>query len=331
MSRAPHIASPTIGTRWEEQRSLLDGSSAATERLRSQIARIAQHFRTAVITGEAGSGKKRVARELHRLACGETAPFVVVDLRELDRRPPISSPFQTDTRSWQSLFHTAEGGMLVLTHLPTASAPLQEALASALRDRPASLRIVACADEELRGLARARQLRQDLYSLLASVEIAVPPFRERLDDLPELGASIASAMAATHSVEPIRLSPEALSSLSSQPGLASITEFEELLRELTLQHPGKLIDVTHLPSSASPEAGDPVDEGALLLQDAVNAHVLKVLRHCEGNKVRTAELLGISRSTLYRMLEQIGPAWSRPATAGGVPASTADRSDSVSL
>jgi DNA-binding NtrC family response regulator len=170
---------------------------------------------------------------------------------------------------------------------------------------PPETRVIASSRRDLSVLAATGQFRQDLYHHLAMVEITVPSLRDRRGDLAALATHFLTSAAAQCRRPVPMLSDDALQRLRQYGWPGNLRELENILRGAMLAANGAVIEVHHLPAleGSRVESLRNVPAKAARLQDVIDRHVVQVLEECEGNKVRAAELLGISRSTLYRMLE----------------------------
>ena len=280
----------------------LVGSAAAMRRLRLQIERIGPHFRTVLVRGEMGTGKELVARALHERSGRAGDPFVVCHATSLDEPEDREN---RDSTPGQMRF--ADAGTLFVDGAEELSMGGQRRLLRMLEQKVGSRVIVATA-EDLRSLAARGRFRQDLYHRLAMVEIVVEPLRNRVEDIPDLAMHIVERFAAQYERGVEAIAPEAIERLRSHAWPGNVREFENVLRNGVLQCEGTVLGVEDLSSLvrlAVPSAESSVTQQEMpaRLQDVVEQHVGRVLRECSGNKVRAAEVLGISRSTLYRMLE----------------------------
>jgi len=319
------LASPT---RSIQRNPVLLGDSVAIRRLRSQIQRIAPYFRTALIRGETGSGKQLVARAIHDLSTGANGPFIVANASALaesiakgDLARASSSP------SAAFLLASANGGTLYLDSVGELPFTLQAALFRFIRaceERrsvapPASrndfrrteperinTRILASTDRDLRVLASIGQFRQDLYARLSAVEILVPPLRQRIEDIPILAAWLLRRIAGETGQIPKLLAKSTLTQLQERLWPNNLRELERVVAQAAALAEGAIVEPRHLLALVEPANTNPASQPAIhieRLHDVIQQHVLAVLTRCGGNKLRAAELLGISRSTLYRMLD----------------------------
>lgn len=265
------------------------GNGPAISRLRLQIQRIAPHFRTALITGEPGTGKELVARGLHRLSPAAAGPFVVY-------------PCKGTGTDLDHSVRMADGGTLFLDRISNATPEDQAKLLGVLRrqDTPRLLnvRIIASTCEDLKVQTLSGRLSQQLQQRLTTVEIAVPPLRARPEDLRELVTCLLRRGAAIH-----RVSGDAIKLLEAHSWPGNVTELETVLHQAAMRSGGGVIEAWHLPDLIKTQREALLVDEPMRLQDVMEQHVLRVLKVCAGNKLRTAEMLGVSRSTLYRMLD----------------------------
>lgn len=279
------------------------GDSAAMKRLRLQVRRIGPHFRTVLVHGEIGAGKETVARALHRTSSGTDGPFVVsAEGNRIDSLMKIA-------RQGTLFFHEI-GEMPLVTQdeflkLLRRHEWAHEGLAAPQRINP---RIIAATRRDLRALAAAGGFRQELYQRLAMVQIGVAPLRERREDVPALAAHFLDRFTREQRKNIASIAKEAMERLQSHGWPGNVRELEGVVREAVSRCSGSVIEALELPEFAMslPTDGNAVpgsEQKTARLQDVVEQHVLEVLRNCAGNKLRAAELLGISRSTLYRMLD----------------------------
>ena len=256
------------------------GTGAAAGRLRLQVARIAPHYRIAMVTGERGTGKRVVAEELHKRSPVSPEPFAPMRVAEFveSEQVPLAS------------------GTVYLFGLESSHPGLQEPMLHGLRSLPREVRVVVGTETELKGMVASGRLRADLYDALAMIELRVAPLRERLDDL----EGIANSMLRRDGRDSW-FDPTAMAVLKRHQWPGNLRELAEVCDRLRAKDGvGLLGGVSghELP----PLEGTPV-RTAVRLDEVMQRHVMDILERCAGNKLKAAEQLGISRSTLYRMLE----------------------------
>jgi DNA-binding NtrC family response regulator len=315
---------------------VLLGESAAVRQLRSQVHRIAPYVRTVLIRGESGVGKQAVAQAIHARSPGAAGQFVVRDARALAEVVERSPGSRAADASAESVLQGARGGTLHLTRVGELSFSQQAALFSFLRSceehlgsgveagrkdaadgdprrattreldtRRNTTRILVATDRDLRTLAAIGQFRQDLYARLSAVEIFVPPLRQRAEDVRVLAEWLLRQLCEKTGQPNKALAESTARQLQERPWPENLRELERVVARAAALADGGTIEPRHL--LALVEAGRGARTGSSTgrierLQQVVERHVLEVLTRCDGNKLRAAELLGISRSTLYRML-----------------------------
>jgi two-component system response regulator HydG len=275
--------------------TVLAGNSAAITRLRSQLRRIAPYFRTALLTGEQGCGDVAVARALHELSPLRERVF-------LELAPAETKLWLSGGGASASL---ATAGMIYIPQPERLDRAEQAALLRLLRTRGAySPRIVAYAEHGLRPLVSSLGFLPELAATLGSLQIALPPLRERPDDIPALLDGILRGMPEAGSLP--SLSPSLLEAAKTQPWPGNLDQLESIVRRMLERSNGAPLDATALLEALDALPRPTHDRRAVRLvrlDQIIQEHVRAVLFACGGNKLRAAEILGISRSTLYRMLD----------------------------
>lgn len=284
------------------ERHILAGGSTAMQRLRMQIERIGPHFRTVLLRGETGTGKHLVARALHATSRRAQAPFSVWNGARLDGS-------ELEVSSAVSLFvRTAKQGTVFLDRVDEMSPRAQKNMHAALCGA-GGLRTIAAARQDIRVMTAAGLFRHDLYSRLSTVEIVLEPLRSRVEDVPELAGFFLGRFAQRYCKPVDAIAPEAMKMLLNHPWPGNVRELENVIHNAVLQCEGTVLLPEHLsslmPANLASEEWNAKKQSRepLRLQDVIDRHVFRVLQECSGNKVRAAEVLGISRSTLYRMLD----------------------------
>ncbi len=173
------------------------GSSAVMRRLRLQVRRIGPHFRSVLVSGEAGTGKELVARALHKMSPGGDGPFVVCPAAGLEEALAECEAGAESADVFRPLVKTSRSGTLFLDGISEAPLETQGRLLRMLEKHESAqcrleaskrmdLRLIASTCEDLRVSVSTGRFRQDLYRRIATVEITLPPLRDRMEDLPEL-------------------------------------------------------------------------------------------------------------------------------------------------
>ena len=293
------------------------GYSAEIKRLRLQVRRIGPHFRTVLISGEAGTGKEQVARALHGMSQMSDGPFVMCHGAALEEA--VAEHLKENADALGCLTKMAHRGTLFLHGIHEMPLQTQLRLLRLLRRHDSTqnhmqnqmepckldLRMIAATSENLKILTSAGRFQQELYQRFAMVEITLPPLRARRDDIPELTKYFLSQLAPLYCRKVPAISNEAMERMLNYSWPGNVRELKAAVRSSLSRVEGEVLESHHLPAlveDVPSSTEDGITESARL-QDVVEQHVLRVLKDCGGNKVRAAEVLGISRSTLYRMLD----------------------------
>jgi DNA-binding NtrC family response regulator len=284
-------------------------------RLRMQVRRIGPHFRTVLVSGEAGTEKELIARALHEMRQSAGAPFVVCHAAVFDDALGNTSAGAEDDLG--RVMRMSPRGTLFLDEISEMSLEAQGRLLQVLEkhdstqnrvdsSRRMDLRMITTTCEDLRVLVSTGRFLQELYQRLATVEITVPPLSERMDDLPDLVRHFLEQFALLNGKHVSEVAEDAMMRMHRYHWPGNVRELEGVLRKGVLQTEGGPLGLHHLPIPREERQADRSETGAsesMRLQDVVEQHVLRVLKDCGGNKLRAAEALDISRSTLYRMLD----------------------------
>ena len=276
----------------------LAGSSAAICHLRSQIRRVAPYFRTALLVGERGCGEEAAAQALYQLSPVSDRPFATLMPAE------VESLFDLDNAS-DSL---AAYGLLYLPRPESLPRTVQIALLRLVRKRgPQAPRIVAFAEHGLRPLVSSGGFSAELADSLGSLRITIPPLRDRREDIPALLTHILQNIATQSGTPPPQMAPDLLEAATRHPWYGNLNQLHSVAEGLMARAPNLVLHTPDLQAvldaTPQPPQRDRHEIRMMRLDDVIQEHIRAVLFACNGNKLRTAEVLGISRSTLYRMLD----------------------------
>jgi len=288
------------------------------------IARVAALDTTVLIQGETGTGKELVARAIHYTGPRADRPFVVIDCAAIPEPLFESELFGHERGAFtgavttrRGLLETAQGGTCFLDEVSELSGALQAKLLRVLQDRvlrrvggnepiPVDVRLVAATNRDLRKRVEDGLFREDLYYRLNGVTIAVPALRERGDDVAVLAEHFARkyATAAGKSVE--GFAPDTLEALRTYAWPGNVRELEHAIERAVALARSPLLLPEDLPVDVRAQAARVPELPAkrMTLEELKHWYVALVLDEAGGNKVRAAELLGIDRRTLYRILER---------------------------
>ena len=288
----------------------------------SRIRRIAPHFQTALITGETGTGKELAAKALHEMSPNASGPFVVCNcaaiaenLFESELFGHVRGAFTGASQDKQGFAETARGGTLFLDEITEIPLNIQVKLLRLLQNREiqpvgaskpknVEVRIVAAANRDLRALVAENKLREDLYYRLSMIEIKLPRLADRKEDLPLLQRHFLELFSHRFGKSSPSLTRRAQAVMTVYPWPGNVRELENVIGYCCMMCERETIDIRDLPEhmQAKNLPSPHPDETLLPLEEIQRKHVLRVLEHLGGNRLRAAEVLGISRATLYRMI-----------------------------
>ena len=275
----------------------LIGPSPAMARLWSQIRLLAPHFRVALLTGEPGCGADAVAQALHDLSPFAGTPLIRIRAADADRQ----------LRHPGSLIGNAPRGALFLTDIDRLSPSSQQVVMRLLRlRRHRRIAIVASTCVDLRPLVSAGTFNGELFANLGSLRIHIPSLRERAQDIPLLTHQFLQAEATRHAQSVPPLDPGFLPAINEFSWPGNLDQLRSAISWMFEHCEGGLTPADLHAAIAEVRAETEAAETPVRmvpLDHVVQEHVRAVLIGCNGNKLRAAEVLGISRSTLYRMLD----------------------------
>ncbi len=291
----------------------------------SAIRRIAPHFRTALITGDTGTGKELVAHALHRLSPVADKTFamcncsaLVETLFESELFGHVRGAFTGATQDKVGLFEYAHQGTVFLDEIGDMPLAGQAKLLRVLQNqevqrvgspalRKVDVRFIAATNKDLFTMMREHRFRDDLYYRLSMVEITLPELADRKEDLPLLERYFIQKFATQYN-KPIRgMTRRAQALLARHAWPGNVRELENVIGKACMMAEGNVIDIKDLPlhlRQVTPlRRGD--DDKLLSMEEIQERHLVQVLQRVGGDKSRAAEVLGISRGTLYNMLARI--------------------------
>jgi len=289
----------------------------------SKIRRVAPHFRSVLITGPTGAGKELVAKALHQLS-GSVKRFVAVNcssitesLAESELFGHVKGSFTGANQDKVGVFEYADGGTAMLDEIGEMPLQMQAKLLRVLQNHevqrvgsPAvtkvDVRVVAATNRDLHEMSRQGKFREDLYFRLSAVELKVPSLAERPEDLPLLERHFLKAFAAQYNKTVSGLTRRAQTVLARYPWPGNIRELQNVIEHACMMTESDVIDVRDLPERVQNQAAaaDADYEVLMSIDQLERRHAQRVLDHVGGNKVRAAEVLGISRTHLYQLLKE---------------------------
>jgi two-component system response regulator AtoC len=299
--------------------------SPAMRRLLAAIDRVAAKDVHVLVSGETGSGKEIVATLLHAGSPRAAAPLIRFNaaavpeaLAEAELFGHERGAFTGATNARRGYFEQAHGGSLVLDEVGELPLGFQAKLLRAVQHgevqrlgahkvEHADVRLIACTHRDLRALAAEGRFREDLYYRLAVVELAVPPLRERREDIAPLARQFAARFATKFGLEDVSLTDPLLAQLSARPWPGNVRELENAIARWIALSDGGPIGVEHVESTPSPTS--PASNAASFRERmlAFERELLDgALQQARGNHSEAARRLGMSRVTLLDRLKKHG-------------------------
>ena len=309
------------------------GRSAIMQQLFDSIRRLAPHVRTALVTGETGTGKELVARALHKLGSRKDRKFIacncsaiVETLFESELFGHMRGAFTGASDAKPGLFELADGGTLFLDEIGEMPLVMQAKLlrvveygevqrVGATEPRKVDVRVIAATNRNLLDEVTGGRFRQDLYYRLNIVEIALPPLRDRPEDIPYLSAAFVKEFATRFKKSLMGISPGAERVLQNSPWPGNVRELRNTLERACMLSETHLLTERELQSAMGAARAvvptsrpQPVPQAAPrppspeLNRDTVQG----ALQRAGGNKSAAARALGVSRRAFYRRLDSLG-------------------------
>lgn len=300
------------------------GHSPAMRDLFEMIRLVADSQATVLLQGESGTGKELVARTIHQLSGRRDKPFVVVDcgtltetLLESELFGHLKGAFTGAHASKKGLFQEADGGTIFLDEIADTSAYFQAKLLRVLqegevkpvgsgRSTKVDVRVISATNKDLQGLIKDRTFREDLYYRLAVLPLALPPLRDRREDIPLLVRHFIEASSKRHR-KPLRdATADAIWALMNAPWPGNIRQLEHLIERAVVTTSGPQVTreqlFGHNSPSAVPAETDLRKVARTAAQQAERVRIEEALRQTSGNRSHAARLLKVSRANLYNKL-----------------------------
>ena len=298
------------------------GESPKIEALFDFIEKAAPLDSGVLLIGESGTGKELVARAIHYTGPRAKGSFEAVNcaaltetLLESELFGHTKGAFTGATNARAGRFELAHDGTLFLDEIAEMPLPSQSKFLRVLetgefrrigdvRDRISNARIVAATNQDLKQLVEEKRFREDLYYRLNVLTCELPPLRDHADDLEMLCDHFLDYFCTKCAKPRITLSPRALDVLRACPWPGNVRELRNVVERLVVLSSKDVIEPADLPLDlqAGPSASGETSP-VTSLQDLERDHILRVLRHTDGNKKEAARVLGIDRSTLYAKIK----------------------------
>jgi len=323
------VENRALRARVDRQQTIV-GSSRVMAALRDQIAVTAPTNGRVLIAGENGTGKELVARQIHALSHRRNGPFIEVncaaipeELIESELFGHLKGSFTGAVSDRRGKFEAASGGTLFLDEVGDMSLKTQAKVLRALQEQvvepvgghrsvPVDVRVIAATNKDLPREIRAGRFREDLFFRLNVVPIFVPPLRERGDDVIRLAEHFIAEFSREYGRRVKHLSPGAAMRLRAYHWPGNVRELRNVIERLMITVAEDAIEDRHLdflsPGEAQPAGAEtePMRQLHEAREGWERRYIASALAACDGNMSRTAEVLGIERSNLYKKMRSLG-------------------------
>lgn len=301
------------------------GQSVTMQRIFQTIDRVARTDANVLILGENGTGKELIARAIHRNSSRKNENFVGVDLGSITETLFESELFGhkkgafTDAKEDRAgRFELANGGTLFLDEIGNLSMPLQAKLLTVIQNRkvsrvganketPIDIRLICATNMPLYDMVKDNRFRQDLLYRINTIEVEIPPLRERLEDIPLLANHFLKFYAEKYNKNVNKISEAAATRMHKHPWPGNIRELQHAIERAVILSNNTVLQ----PEDFNFTQVAPKEDGQLSLEqynleEVEKLLIRKVLKKYNGNITQAASELGLTRSSLYRRLEKYG-------------------------
>ena len=318
------------------QTQTMVGDSYAMNQLKEQVAMAAPTNGRVLIYGENGTGKELVARTIHALSRRKSAQFVEVncaaipeELIESELFGHVRGAFTGAVENRRGKFEVADGGTIFLDEIGDMSLKTQAKVLRVLQEQTmepvggtnrirVDARVLAATNKDLQAEIKAGHFREDLYFRLNVIPIFVPPLRERQEDIPLLADHFMAEFSREYGRRLKRFDTDAVAVLQQYAWPGNVRELRNVIERLMIMVPGDAIsasDLGFLNVTPAARADTAQPAGRSTLHEARDNFerelILRTLGEQQGNMSRTADVLGVERSNLYRKMKAFGIAPSR--------------------
>jgi DNA-binding NtrC family response regulator len=299
------------------------GLSPAIQRVRELVSRVAITDADVLILGENGTGKELVARAIHRQSNRKDTVFINVDLGaitetlfESELFGHVKGAFTDAKQDKAGRFEIASEGTLFLDEIGNLSPALQSKLLTVLQSRkvqrvgsnkeiPVDFRLISATNMPLNEMVGEKKFRQDLLYRINTVEIRVPPLRERTDDIPLLTEHFLHRYGQKYKRTGMKIDKSVMTKMKNYPWPGNIRELQHAIERAVILNEGKIIQSTELligsTSSLAKQENTP-----LTLDDMEKQFIIQSLKDHDGHVSNTAKTLGMTRTALYRRMKKHG-------------------------
>jgi DNA-binding NtrC family response regulator len=302
------------------------GQSASMQRIFQTIDRVAQTDANVLILGENGTGKELVARAIHSHSARKQETFATVDLGSITETLFESELFGhkkgsfTDAKEDRAgRFELANNGTLFLDEIGNLSMPLQAKLLTAIQNRrvsrvgsgkdtPINIRLICATNMPLYDMVKENRFRQDLLYRINTIEVEIPPLRDRLEDIPLLANHFLKQYAQRYNKSISKISDAAMTRMTKHPWPGNIRELQHAIERAIILSNSSVLQPEdfNFNTNAGKESDQQLNLDQYNLDEVEKLLIRKVLKKYNGNITQAASELGLTRSSLYRRLEKHG-------------------------
>ncbi|WP_459914756.1 sigma-54-dependent transcriptional regulator [Desulfocicer niacini] len=305
------------------------GESQAMQTVFDLVARVAPSEASVLITGESGTGKELIASAIHAASPRVQNPFIKVNcasipesLLESELFGHEKGAFTGALKSRQGRFHMADKGTIFLDEIAEMAVPIQAKLLRVLQEKTfeplgsgktvrVDIRVISATNRVLAAEIEENRFREDLFYRLNVVSIALPPLRDRAEDIPLLTRFFIEKYSRANQRHITGCTASVADLFSAYPWPGNIRELENAVERAVILTRGPQITPEDLPASIVPEVPSPhhasfMENSETSLKEMEKKMILKTLKETQGNRTKTSDILGISRRTLQLKLKKYG-------------------------
>lgn len=309
------------------------GRSEKVTGMKELIQRVADTAATVCISGETGTGKELVANAIHKLSRRREEPFIKINCAAIPKDLMESELFGYEAGAFTGaarqgkigMFELANGGTLLLDEIGELPLDLQAKLLRVLQEReikriggireiPVDVRILCSTNRSLREMVKEGKFRADLYYRVNTMEVVVPPLRERMEDIPILADYFIRLANRQNGLAVSGMQPQIVRMLHGYSWPGNIRELEHSIERACILAGAGLLTEKHFEFFAEQKAPaeQPAPRESVRIsyrakqEKLEEESIIQALERCRGNRQRTAEMLNISRATLFRKMKKFG-------------------------
>jgi DNA-binding NtrC family response regulator len=310
------------------------GNSEPMINLYKMINKIKDSKTTVLLNGATGTGKELVARAIHYNSTRSAGVFLPVNCGALNENllgseffGYVKGSFTGAVSDRRGIFEVADRGSIFLDEIGDVSLGLQQILLRVLENgeiqpvgsterKRVDVRVIAATNKDLEEMVRQGKFREDLYYRINVITLNLPPLSERASDIGLLAGYFLGKYSEENNQPRKNISREALEVLESYHWPGNVRELENVMERASLLEPGETISVESLPPRMKSVPGKSSHSGAcpageahvrgMSLAEVEKQHVLSTLSKCGGNRVKASRILGINRTTLWRIMQRYG-------------------------